>query len=94
MTTPRKKKKNICGCYPTLSLRSWRLDVADKNTSNVLMEAYILCKTEKFSPERKTRTKPRNDKGFIYLFIYLFIYFLGPHLWHMEIPRLGVESEL
>ena len=20
--------------------------------------------------------------------------FLGPHLWHMEIPRLGVESEL
>ena len=31
-----------------------------------------------------------------YLFIYLFIYvfFLGPHPWHMEIPRLGVESEL
>ena len=27
--------------------------------------------------------------------IYLFIYvFLGPHLRHMEIPRLGVESEL
>ena len=26
-----------------------------------------------------------------YLFIYLFIYlsFLGPLLWHMEIPRLG-----
>ena len=29
-------------------------------------------------------------------FIYLFIYFvfLGPHPWHMEVPRLGVESEL
>ena len=27
------------------------------------------------------------------VFIYLFC-FLGPHLWHMEIPRLGVESEL
>ena len=25
-------------------------------------------------------------------FIYLF--FLGMHLWHMEVPRLGVESEL
>ena len=26
-----------------------------------------------------------------YLFIYLFIFcFLGPHLWHMEVPRLGV----
>ena len=29
----------------------------------------------------------------IYLYIYLF-YFLGPHLQHMEAPRLGVESEL
>ena len=29
------------------------------------------------------------------LFIYLFIYcFLGLHLQHMEVPRLGVESEL
>ena len=26
--------------------------------------------------------------------IYLFIVILGPHLQHMEIPRLGVESEL
>ena len=23
-----------------------------------------------------------------------FFAFLGPHLWHMEVPRLGVESEL
>ena len=29
----------------------------------------------------------------IYLFIYLFC-FLELHLWHMEVPRLGVESEL
>ena len=26
--------------------------------------------------------------------LYLFIYLLGPHLWHMEVPRLGIESEL
>ena len=35
--------------------------------------------------------------GLIYLFIYLFIFlcFLGPHLLqHMEVPRLGAESEL
>ena len=25
---------------------------------------------------------------------YLFIYFLGPHPRHMEVPRLGVESQL
>ena len=33
----------------------------------------------------------------LYLFIYLFIcllVFLGPHSQHMEVPRLGVESEL
>ena len=24
----------------------------------------------------------------------LFVCFLGPHPWHMEVPRLGVESEL
>ena len=36
--------------------------------------------------------------AFIYLFIYLLTYllivFLGLHLQHMEVPRLGVESEL
>ena len=30
-----------------------------------------------------------------YYFVSLFIFiFLGPHLRHMEVPRLGVESEL
>ena len=32
--------------------------------------------------------------NFIYLFIYLLICFLGPYLKHMEVPRLGVPSEL
>ena len=34
---------------------------------------------------------------FIYLFIYLLTYlfiFLGPHLWHIEVPRLGIKLEL
>ena len=31
----------------------------------------------------------------LYIYIYLFIYlFLGPHLQHMEVPRLGVQLEL
>ena len=29
----------------------------------------------------------------IYIFC-LFFFFLGPHLWHMAVPRLRVESEL
>ena len=31
--------------------------------------------------------------SFIYLF-FIFLSFLGPHPQHMEIPRLGVKSEL
>ena len=27
-------------------------------------------------------------------FLYLFIFFLGLHPWHMEVPRLGLQSEL
>ena len=25
------------------------------------------------------------------LFFFFFFFFFGPHLWHMEVPRLGVE---
>ena len=34
---------------------------------------------------------------FILVFLFLFVwfgFFLGPHLWDVEVPRLGVESEL
>ena len=27
-------------------------------------------------------------------FFLVFLPFLGPHPWHMEVPRLGIESEL
>ena len=29
------------------------------------------------------------------VYVYIYIYcFLGAHLWHMEVPRLGVKLEL
>ena len=31
---------------------------------------------------------------FLSLFIYLFLLILGLHLWHMEVPRPGIQSEL
>ena len=37
-------------------------------------------------------TLSSTKRGFFGLF--LFFCFLGLHLWHMEIPRLGVELEL
>ena len=32
--------------------------------------------------------------AFLSDFFFFFLSFLGLHLWHMEVPRLGVESEL
>ena len=31
---------------------------------------------------------------YVYVYIYIYFFFLGLHLWHMEVPRLGIESEL
>ena len=34
---------------------------------------------------------------YLFFFVCLFVFFfcfLGPHLWHMEVPKLGVEMEL
>ena len=33
------------------------------------------------------------DQGLSSVWLYFFV-FLGPHRWHMEVPRLGVELEL
>ena len=33
-------------------------------------------------------------KDFYYLIFFILFLFLGPHPQHMEVPRLGVESEL
>ena len=35
----------------------------------------------------------RSSPKWVYLFTCLF-FFLWPHLWHMEVPRLGAELEL
>ena len=31
---------------------------------------------------------------FSFFFFFVFLPFLGPLLWHIEVPGLGVESEL
>ena len=32
--------------------------------------------------------------GFLGFFVSFVFEFLGPHLWHMEVLRLGIKSEL
>ena len=34
-----------------------------------------------------------DSSGFKFIYLFIFV-FLGPHLQHIEVPRLGVESEL
>ena len=41
-------------------------------------------------PQSRSAPSPRNEK----LEPFFFICFLGPHPWHMEVPRLGTEWEL
>ena len=40
--------------------------------------------------EKKTQSVYRRMQ----IYFLFFVVFLGLHLWHMEIPRLGVELEL
>ena len=52
--------------------------------------------------KERTLVGPRrtlNDKvsgmWFFFCFVFCFVFvFLGLHTWHMEVPRLGVQSEL
>ena len=38
---------------------------------------------------------PNRFQGKVFgVFVFVFLSFLGLHPWHMEVPRLGVESEL
>ena len=35
-----------------------------------------------------------SSKAYIIQLIKIFFFFLGPHLWYMEVPGIGVELEL
>ena len=41
-----------------------------------------------------TYTESTDSLVFLFLLLIFFFVFLGPHLEHIEIPRLGVELEL
>ena len=51
----------------------------------VLLLRQSLFKYTQIFPNSENRTST---------FFFFFFVFLGPHRWHMVVPRLGVESEL
>ena len=57
---------------------------------------HVLClhkKTPK-SFQKKQKKKKEKKTPYFYLSFFFFFFFLGPHPRHMEVPRLGVKSEL
>ena len=65
------------------SLESWR-NVPNRGKVLIIEESCYRARGQE-----KTWGKPGPGAYFFFLFS-----FLGPHLWHMEIRRLGIESEL
>ena len=46
------------------------------------------------TPDPSSTEPPGNsNRGFL-VFCFFVCVFLGPHLWHMEVPRLGIKLEL
>ena len=54
------------------------------NTGSLLFTSTIIWISWKFMAK----------SVFLFFFFFVFLLFLGPLLQHMEVPRLGVESEL
>ena len=50
-----------------------------------------------FGPRKRKEKQIKMQKSFVLSFFFFFFFFffsLGLYLWHVEVPRLGVESEL
>ena len=82
MATP--DPSHVCDLHRILNPLS---EARDQTTSSWILVGFSTAESQQELPR------------FIYLFIYLFIYFVflplrEPLPQHMEVPRLGVESEL
>ena len=47
---------------------------------------------EGFLEKRKKAYIQSDVSPSFFLFFFFFLVFLGPHPWHVEVPRLGVKS--
>lgn len=52
------------------------------------------CPQPRSSDEADGDDDDNEETYYISLFLFIYFCFLGQHTWHMEVPRLGVESEL
>ena len=54
----------------------------------------VLCKISDYNISIDEHCEKEIILFYYYYYYFLFLPFLGPLLQHMEVPRLGVESEL
>ena len=61
-----------------------------------MFSQFILATTPRWilPPLFLTAEGSKLQRGFVCLFFGFFFAVLGSHLWHIEVPRPGVESEL
>ena len=64
----------------------------EKKKKKILMGRYKM-KDQNLPKVTLFWMSPYDRPFYLFYFIILF-YFLGPQVWHMEVPRLGVKSEL
>ena len=83
---------------PVVSFPSFFFPFLVPLTSHLLLGSVLLLLRKAL-----TRWQPHISKPFLYFYFYLFFdfcfvlfcfCFLGPHPRHMEVPRLGIQSEL
>ena len=74
----------------------WKLEVVSWTTSGSRQHGPL---GEGSHPEQSVQfpsSTPSSFTGqkFFFCFVFLSLSLLGLHLWHMEVPKLGVEMEL
>ena len=84
------KKNFFMVAYESSWARDW-----SQATAGVTLDPLTPCTGLGIKPTPQQWPKPlKLNSLFIHLFFFLSFVFLGPCLQHMEVPRLGVQSEL
>ena len=71
-------------------MQKYQVQVGPQNS----VSSYVLMTVIPKTYGKKVRSEGKVASNSVVKRVLLLFVFLGPHPWHMEVPRLGVESEL